>query len=159
MEDCCDAAWGGPGGDPEVIDGISWPAARNGAPKDRKGIADEVDGAFVADREPTHRMIFVHCHGAELAGNSPTDPMQAEAAKYIVGLTIAKYKAPPQTLVLSAYRAQVDLLAGRLVRPGNKSTTVSTVDAAQGQEADLVIISFSGPTTAGRWDSPMTQGA
>ena len=76
--------------------------------------------------------------------------MQTEAAEYIVGLAAGKYQTPPQTRVLSPCRAQVDLLAGRLVRPGNASTKVSTVDAAQGQEADLVIISFVSANSSGK---------
>ena len=128
-----------------MIAGIPWPATRNDAPKDGKEISDEVDGAFVTDGKPTHRMIFVHCHGAEVAGSSPTNPMQVEAAEYIVGLTAAKSRTTTQTLVLSPYRAhraQMDLRTRRMGRSGNKAIAVSTVDAAQGQEADLVIISF-----------------
>ena len=135
---------------PEMIAGIPWPATRNDAPKDGKEISDEVDGAFVADGKPTHWMIFVHCHGAEVTGNSPTNPMQVEAAEYIFGLTAAKNRTTTQTLVLSPYRAQVDLLTGRLGRSGNKAITVSTVDAAQGQEADLVIISFVRANSSGK---------
>ena len=84
-----------------------------------------MDGAFVADGKPTNRMIFVHCHGAEVAGNSPTNSMQVEAAEYVVGLTAAKTRTTTQTLVLSPYRAQVDLLTGRLGRSGDKAITCS----------------------------------
>lgn len=93
------AMWpkGGPGDD-------SWHSVASDQErrtKGRKEISEEVDGAFVADGKPMHRMIFVHCHGAEVAGNSPTSPMQVEAAEYIVGLTAAKNRITTQTLVLS----------------------------------------------------------
>ena len=115
--------------DPEMIAGIPWPATRNYAPKDGKEISDEVDGAFVADGKPMHRMIFVHCRGAGVAGNSPTNPMQVEAAAYIVGLSATKNRTTTQTLVLFPYWAQVDLLTSSLGRSGNNAVTVSTVDA------------------------------
>ena len=57
--------------DPAKISGIPWPATRDDAPKEVKEILEEVDGA---DGQPTHRMIFFHCHGAEEAGSSPTKP-------------------------------------------------------------------------------------
>ena len=107
-------------------------------------------GAFPADGQPTHRMIFIHCHGVEEAGNSPTNPMQVEAAEYIVGLTAGKNSTTTQTLILFPYRAQVDLLTSRLKRFDKKDITVSTVDAAQGQEADLVIIPFFRANSSGK---------
>lgn len=128
--------------EPAKIAGIPWPAIRNDAPKEGKEVSNEGDGAFVADGQPTHRMMFVHCHGAEESGHSPTNPMQVEAVQFVIGR--ASHANPPATkiLVLSPYRAQVDLLTRPLQRPQRENIFVSTVDAAQGQEADLVIISF-----------------
>ena len=53
-------------------------------------------------------------------------------------------------LILPPCRAQVDLLTSSLKRSDKKNTTASTVDAAPGQEADLVIISFVRASSSGK---------
>ena len=136
--------------EPAKIAGIPWPAIRNDAPQEGKEISNEGNGAFVADGQPTHRMMFVHCYGAGESGHSPTNPMQGEAIEFVADKAV--HVNPPSTkiLVLSPYRAQVDLLTSRLKRTQRENISVSTVDAAQGQEADLVIISFVRANSGGK---------
>ena len=136
--------------EPTKISRVPWPAIRNDASKEGKEISEEGDGAFVADGQPTHRMIFVHCYGTEESGNSPTNPMQVEAVEYVVDRAADLNPSSTQILVLSPYRTQVDLLTNRLKRSEKENTTVSTVDAAQGQEADLVVISFVRANSSGK---------
>ena len=52
-------------------------------------------------------------------------------------------------LVLTPYRGQHTLLSHRLAKYGNSRVEVSTIDAAQGQEADLVIITFDRANATG----------
>ena len=48
----------------------------------------------------------------------------------------------PEILILTPYRAQHNLISKMITRHNPNNVRVSTIDAAQGQEADIVIISF-----------------
>ena len=115
--------------------------------RDANGVAPlpphlrETDGAAAPDLEtepgayPT-RMVFVRCEGWGDAGRSISNPAQVKAVRQIAsGLLRMRHL---DVLVLSPYSKQVAALRQALRGLG---TRVSTVDAAQGQEADLVIIS------------------
>ena len=87
--------------------------------------------------------MYIHCGGQELNnGNSPSNQMQADAVEYVLHAVNRQYSRPPSVLVLTPYRGQHTLLTRQLAGYNKGQVKVSTIDAAQGQEADLVIISF-----------------
>ena len=95
----------------------------------------------------------MHCSGEETKdGNSPSNEMQATAVEYMLDLVHYEYPADrtPRILVLTPYRGQHTILTQRLAKYGNSRLVVSTIDAAQGQEADLVIISLVRANATGK---------
>ena len=124
---------------PKAINGIPWPKMRNSG--DRPGSSHT--GDMDAERDPLHRVPYVHCDGEETnEGFSPYNKMQAWAVEYLLDSVHYQYHPTPTVLVLTPYRGQHTLLTERLSKYGNSRVEVSTIDAAQGQEADLVIISL-----------------
>ena len=90
-------------------------------------------------------MIYIHCHGHECSnnGSSPNKPTQADAVEHVLRTVTRQYTGiPPSILVLTPYRGQQTLLTQQLAKYNNWKVKVSTIDAAQGQEADLLITSF-----------------
>ena len=67
--------------------------------------------------------------------------MQADAVEYVLHAAHRQYSHPPGVLALTPYRGQHTLLTRQLAEYNKGQVKVSTIDAAQGQEADLVIIS------------------
>ena len=124
---------------PKLIEGIPWPTKRHGA--DRPGSAHT--GIMEDEADPRHRVLYVHCSGEETKeGVSPSNEMQVGAVEYLLDCVHYEYKPTPTILVLTPYRGQHSMLTQRLSKYGNSKLVVSTIDAAQGQEADLVIISL-----------------
>ena len=70
---------------------------------------------------------------------SPTNCARAEVARHLLSLMDADSKE--KIMILAPYRGQVKLLE-RYIRKQRKRIIISTIDAAQGQEADLVIVSL-----------------
>ena len=119
------------------IDGIPWPPCRG----TRAGTQDS--GELADDQDPLHRVLYIRCSGQETHnGNSPSNRMQADAVEYILDKVHDPYGGAPTVLVLTPYRGQHALLSHMLAKYQNQRIQVSTIDAAQGQEADLVIITF-----------------
>ena len=122
---------------PEIVKGVPWPDARGKRP----GTDDT--GDLAEEREPCHRVMYIHCSGQELNNDSsPSNRMQADAVEYILNAVHRRYTNPPSVLVLTPYRGQHALLTRQLAEYSKGQVKVSTIDAAHGQEADLVIISF-----------------
>ena len=124
---------------PESIDGIPWP------PVARKVIRPGSDhtGDFVAEQNPLHRVLYVHCSGQETNnGVSLSSMTQALAVEFLLDRVHHAHRLTPTVLVLTPHRGRHTLLTERLSKYGNSRVEVSTIDAAQGQEADLVIISL-----------------
>ena len=134
---------------PAAIRGIAWPAKGEGP--DRPGSAHT--GIKTDEAVPCHRVLYVHCSGEETKdGNSPSNEMQATAVEYMLDRVHYEYPADrtPRILVLTPYRGQHTILTQRLAKYGNSRLVVSTIDAAQGQEADLVIISLVRANATGK---------
>ena len=122
---------------PQVINGIPWPRVKG----KRSGTEDT--GKLTEEHDPCHRVLYIHCGGQEKNnGNSPPNEMQANAAECVLDKVHKQYRRPPTVLVLTPYRGQHTLLTRQLAKYDHGQVQVSTIDAAQGQEADLVIISF-----------------
>ena len=88
----------------------------------------------LAERDPRHRMMHIHCQGHEYSinGSSPSNPMQADAVEYLLGAVTNRYtRIPPIILVLTPYRGQHALLTQRLSEYCKGKVKVSTIDAAQ----------------------------
>ena len=103
----------------------------------------EDTGDLAEDREPCHRVMYISCSGQQLNNDSsPSNLMQAHAVEYVLHTVYRRYTNPPSVLVLTPYRGQHKLLTRQLAEYKKGQVKVSTIDAAQGQEADLVIISF-----------------
>ena len=116
-------------------------------------------GAAVLDhyqtpRTDVHRVIFVHCDGLERQhGNSPYNAEQASVCADLLETVAIRHVrdelARPSVLVLTPYRGQVTTIRGlrhRDVPPAQ----VMTIDGAQGQEAELVVISMVRANPQGR---------
>ena len=124
---------------PEAVASIPWP------PMTRKVVrpGPEHTGGLVLEQDPLHRVLYVHCRGEETnTGVSPSNMMHVRAVEHLMDKVHHAYRTTPTVLVLTPYRGQHTLLTERLSRFGNSRPEVSTIDAAQGQEADLVIISL-----------------
>ena len=122
---------------PPVINGIPWPRIKG----KRSGTEDT--GKLTEERNPCHRVLYIHCGGQETNnGSSPSNEMQADAVEYFLDKVHQQYRRPPTVLVLTPYRGQHTPLTRQLAKYDHGQVQVSTVDAAQRQEADLVIISF-----------------
>ena len=123
---------------PPTVEGLPWPPCKGMRP------GTEDSGEFEYDQDPVHRVLYIHRSGQETPnGNSPSNQMQANAVEYILDEVHGIYTGrTPTVLVLTPYRGQRELLSHTLAKCRNERIQVSTIDAAQGQEADLVIITF-----------------
>ena len=122
---------------PPAIDGIPWSPSKG----TRAGTKDT--GELADDEDPCHRVLYIHCSGQETHnGDSPSNRMQADAVEYIFDKVHDAYGRTPTVLVLTPYRGQHTFLSHKLAKYKSERVQVSTIDAAQGQEADLVIITF-----------------
>ena len=75
---------------PEIVLGIPWPRARGKRP------GTEDTGALSEEREPCHRMMYIHCRGQELNnGSSPSNQIQADAVEYVLNAVHRRYANPP----------------------------------------------------------------
>ena len=82
---------------PTCIDGIPWPRNRCGA--NRPGSSHT--GDMVAESDPRHRVLYVHCSGEETnEGFSPSNEMQVGAVEYLLDCVHYEYKPTPTILVL-----------------------------------------------------------
>ena len=130
---------------PPVIEGIPWPPCNIMRP------GTGHSGQLESDPDPVHRVLYIHCSGQETpSGNSPSNRMQANAVEYIPDKVHARYTGlTPMVLVLTPYKGQHELLSHTLAKYWNDAIRVSITDAAQGQEADLVIITFARANATG----------
>ena len=94
---------------PQVIDGIPWPRIRG------KRSSTEDTGKLTEERNPCHRVLYIHCGGqATNNGSSPSNEMQADAVHlYVLDSVHKQYRHPPTVLVLTPYRGQHTLLTRR----------------------------------------------
>ena len=127
---------------PEQVIGIPWPRVGK---TEYKGGQDT--GQLTPEQEPHHRMLYIHCEGQESTepnSSSLVNEEQADAAAHVVLCILEQYRwhTSPDILILTPYRAQHNLLTRNFTRCNPNKVRVSTIDAAQGQEADIVIISF-----------------
>ena len=124
---------------PEFIEGIPWPAVTRKVVRPGSGHTDD----WTEERDPHHRVLYVHCSGRKTNdGFSPHNVVQAQAVQFLLDKVRSKHQKTLTVLVLTPYRGQHTVLSQKLDRRGHSSTGISTIDAAQGQEADLVIISL-----------------
>ena len=133
---------------PPSVRGFPWPRLPQPEPHEER--TNGVGSRDTMGKDDVQRMVFIHCsaHEDRKDTTSITNSGQVEVVQRL--LTMLTLRQDDGTLVatriLSPYGAQVKLLNDTIMRQGDtrnyRHAVISTVDSAQGSEADLVIVSL-----------------